>query len=912
MNNIESPHALKMDEVFQQFDTSHKGLKEVEVQKRLEEYGPNSIDVAAGTRWFHILFNQVKNPLVYVLMIAALLSLIAGEMVEAIVIGIVILINSAIGFFQEWRAEAALESLKSRAAPEAQVLRSSSAEDEPAEIIIKAKGVVPGDILILSRGDRVPADARIFEAVDLEIDEALLTGESHPVSKQVDPVDENAAVAERTNMLYAGTNVVKGHGRGVVVATGKNNELGQIAQLMEKTEESEAPLRRQTAILGKRLAFLALIISSIVLVIGLLRGYEVREIGLLAIASAVSSIPEGLPAVMTITLAVGVNRMARRNAIIRKLQAIDTLGATSVICTDKTGTLTKNQMTVQQFWINQRMIQVSGVGFMPEGEFLVDDEPIQPCENRPFCLGIQIGALCNDTHLVKEEDNGRETWAIQVDPTDGALRVAAAKAGISLADLDNENPRIDAIPFQSKYKFMATFNASADNKVRIHLKGATNVVLQRCSHYWHEGEVVELNEKGILTIQEMNDKMASTGLRILALAYQEIAEEEIEDYKQAMYSAKERLIFVGLVGMIDPPRPEAAPSVRLCRNAGIRVMMATGDQVLTAEAIARDIDIIGEGDRALTGSDLDGLDDEEFDHEIKNTAVLARVSPAIKHRIIESLQRDNQVVAMTGDGVNDAPALQKADVGVAMGISGTDVTRQSAEMVLTDDNFASIVNAIEEGRVVFQNARKVVKFLVSTNIGEDLTIILSLLLLAPGNPILTPVQILWVNLVTDGLLDVAIALESNKGDVMSEPPRKKEQGILNREIFTAVAFASLFMAAGTLFMFSRSMRLTGDLTYAQTTAFLTIAFFQVFNAFNVRSHKKSLFQLGILTNRWLVGAITASVILLVLTTEVNILQLALNTWQISLTEWGLIVLISSSLFWAEELRKFFKRRRGVA
>jgi Ca2+-transporting ATPase len=903
-------HTLDLDETYAALDSGFHGLEQAEAERRLAEYGPNEIEGAHKISKLAILWAQIKNPLVFVLLAAAAISLLAGKTTDAIVIGVVIVFNSLIGFFQEYRAEAALESLKAQAAPEAEVVRQCPDVQDCIELRIPTADLVPGDVILLDAGSRVPADARLIAAANLEVDEAMLTGESLSSRKGIASLPtRDLPTSDRTNLVYGGTIVTNGRGRAIVYATGARTEMGKIATLLQETEKVQSPLQIQTLDLGKKLGLLAVSVATLTVIIGLIMSLPFQEIFLFALASAVSSIPEGLPAVMSITLAVGVNRMARRKAIMRRLPAVDTLGAATVICSDKTGTLTTNQMTVQQMLAGGRAVQVSGAGFAPQGEFTREAEQFDPNSDPDVRLALLIGALCNDARLVRHQEEGRQEWEIRGDPTEGALVVAAAKAGHQKDELEDEFPRIDELPFNSNLKYMATFHRSADDQVLVFAKGAPETILEHCAAIREQGQARPLTAADRELILEENTRLASDALRVLGLAYKEIAPDEVEAVKESLeYNHPVDLIFAGLTGMMDPPRPEVPEAVARAQRAGIRVMMATGDHKLTGEAIARQVGILSGDQQALTGPEVQAMSDDELDAVIEKTAVFARVAPEHKHRIVQSLQRLGHVVAMTGDGVNDAPALQAAQIGVAMGITGTDVTKEVAEMVLTDDNFASIVNAVEEGRVIFQNVRKVVKFLLATNIGEDLTLIASLVLFASKGLIITPVQILWVNLVTDGILDITLALEPKEGDVMDEPPRNPAARIINNEILRNVIFVALFMAAGTLFMFNQANN-NGTLRYAQTLAFTTLAMFQVFNSLNCRSRTKSVFELGFFKNRYLLGAIVASILLQLFAEHVPFMQRALGTVPLSWGDWGTIVLVSSTVFVADELRKLVQRRR---
>jgi P-type Ca2+ transporter type 2C len=899
-------YAVSIEETFQGLESNPNGIPQTEVARRQDAFGRNEVMRGKDTSWVDLLVHQLVNPLVAVLILAAVIALLAGETIDTIVIAVVIVVNTAIGFFQEDKADKAIEALRSRAAPQAEVLRCNE-KGICEEASVDTADIVPGDVILLEAGDKVSADARLFEAINLEMDEAMLTGESLPVTKGIDPLESGLQIADRTNLVYGGTIVTEGRGKAVVYATGQKTQMGEIATLIQETEKATSPLQIQTLALGKTLGFLAFGAGLIILFMGYLRGLELQELFLFAIAAVVSAIPEGLPAVMTITLAVGVNRMAKRNAIIRRLPAVDTLGATTVICSDKTGTLTTNQMTVQEIYVEDHLIHVSGNGYAPEGEFERDGEPFNTHEDDTLLLALRIGMLCNDSRLNREEGEKGPIWSIRGDPTEGSLIVAARKTGMLKARLEEEAPRIDEIPFSANRKYMVTFHDDPKGEVAVYMKGAPETILKHCAMVLEDGREVELDEARLKRILRLNEEMAGRALRVLGLAYQIIGKPGIIPAKDGFEEEQVDMIFVGLVGMMDPERSEVSEAIERCRAAGIRVMMATGDHKITGEAIGRRVGILNEDNLVFSGSQMDQMSDEELDEAILRTTVFARVSPAHKQRIVASLQRHGQVVAMTGDGVNDAPALKAAEIGVAMGITGTDVTKETAEMVLTDDNFASIVNAVEEGRVVFQNVRKVVKFLISTNAGEILTILGAIWLLPIGQLIFTPVQILWVNLVTDGILDVTIALEPKEGDVMHEKPRHPETRIISRDMMINVLIVAIVMAVGTLWVYLNAIG-AGDVTRAQTMAFITIAMFQVFNAFNVRSRTQSIFKIGLFTNKYLIIAQVTSVFLLFLATTVPFMQTALSTTRISVNDWMMIVLVTSSILVVTELRKFIQRR----
>ncbi|MBM3136642.1 MAG: HAD-IC family P-type ATPase [Chloroflexi bacterium] len=911
IDNLEL-YKLPADEALTHLESDQHGLPWNEVEKRWNQYGQNAIESDKKINRLRIFLDQLINPLVLILFMAAGISIIADHIVDAIVIGVIIIINSLIGYIQESKAEEALEALKNRAAPEATVLRINHDTGESVEQIIAAADIVPGDVILLETGDKVPADARLLTAINLEVDESMLTGESLPVQKTSEKIDGSAGIGDRLNLVYSGTAVTHGRGKAVVYATGIKTEIGKIAALILQTEKITTPLKRQADKLGKYLALFAVAFSTLVFIIGLfnLNGSSWQDIFLFALSSAISSIPEGLPAVMTITLAVGVNRMAKRNAIIRKLQAVDTLGAASVICTDKTGTLTTNQMTVQQIYSDGQIVDVSGVGFNPEGGFAIHEETQLVKANTPLFWTLAGGALCNDARLTYNEEHKGNEWSIKGDPTEGALIVLSAKAHLWKDQLEDDFPRVDEIPFDSKRKFMATFHEDQERRSFVFLKGAPEEVLDLCGFSHANSDVKKLSDEEKQLILDQNRQMAEKAMRVLAVAYFEGDKGSWKEIKERIHQGKGELIFSGLIGMIDPPREEAKEAIRVCRQAGIRVIMATGDHPITAKAIAEELNMIDQDSRVLTGADVDEMSEEEFDRATRDTAVFARVSPELKYRLVESLKRQGEVVAMTGDGINDAPALKSAQVGVAMGIAGTDVAKEASDMVLTDDNFSSIVNAVEEGRVVFQNIRKVVKFLISTNFGEDLTILLSMLLFKGLPLIFTPVQILWVNLVTDGVLDITIAMEPKEQDVMNETPRKINAQIVNKEILLNTLFVAAIMAVGTLFMFNYGYQNYG-IVHARTIAFVTLALFQVFNAFNVRSRTKSVFAMGLFTNKYLNIAIPVSVLLLIATVYVPFMQNVMQTSPLLLKEWAMMLPIASSILFLDELRKAWQANRAV-
>ena len=742
---------LNIDEVLSQFNsTADRGLSKAEASRRLMEHGPNELQAARRISPWAILFEQFKNILVLILLIAVVLSAFLGHSIEAIAIAVILLFAVLLGFVQEYRAERAIEALKRMAAPTATVIRDGEEMDMPA------RDLVPGDIILIRAGDRIPADARLIEAVNLQIEEASLTGESVPVEKNTQPLPNiELAVGDRKNMAYAGTVATYGRGRGLVVATGMQTEFGKIAQLLQTVETGKTPLQENLDKVGRLLARVGIAVVVLIVGLGLFRGQPFLEILIFGIALAVAVVPEALPAVVTISLAIGVQRMVKRNALIRRLSAVETLGSTSVICSDKTGTLTKDEMTIRKIFAAGQMLEVSGAGYDPHGEFSRNGSIVEP--SPALMTLLRAAVLASDAHLVQNSESGQ--WHIKGDPTEGALVVVAAKADLDKTDLDTRFPRVHEIPFTSETKRMTTLHTTPDGPVA-YSKGAPEVILDSCTHQLTETGETELKQAGKEAILETGRQMASNALRVLALACKSNA---------GLENAERGMVFLGLVGMIDPPRPEAKSAVQTSEQAGVKAVMITGDHPLTAQAIARELGILKEG-RVVTGMELEAMSEAEFEREVENIEVYARVSPAHKLRVVTALQKKGHVVAMTGDGVNDAPALKKADIGIAMGITGTDVTKEAAAMTLTDDNFASIVAAVEEGRGVFGNIKKYLMYLLSSNIGEIVLMMGASLL---GLPLpLSAVQILYVNLATDGLPALALAVDPFETDLMRRKPTK--------------------------------------------------------------------------------------------------------------------------------------------
>jgi len=841
-------HALAVDEVLKILETKPQGLDEDEVERRLALYGPNELRREKGRSRLSIFLNQFKNVLILILLIATGLSIIIGEVLDAVLIVTIVMVSAVLGAFQEYRAEKALEALRKLTAPEATVIRSGM------EKRVLAREIVPGDILVLVAGDRVPADARILESHELKLDESSLTGESTTVTKIVDPLPEDTPLADRSNMVYAGTVVVYGKGKAVVVATGMKTEMGKIAEIVQEVKEEKTPLEKRTDQIGKILAYLCLSVAVIVAGIGLLIWhYDPLTMAIWAVSLAVAAVPEALPAVVTGALAIGMYAMARRNAIVRRLPAVETLGCTTIICADKTGTMTKGEMTVRKIYLKRfggELMDVTGAGYEPRGEFRIRGDSINPLELKELNLLLLGCLLCNDARLEKVE--GR--WIVRGDPTEGALKVLSRKAGL-MDEIELSYPRIDEVPFSSERKRMTTLHRSRDGKVVAFMKGAPEVVLSRCSTIMVDGKVVDLTRDDVEEILRINDEMASKALRNLAFAYK-VFDETPENVDE---SIEHGFTFLGIVGMIDPPRPEVKDALELCRKAGIKVVMITGDHKLTALAIAKELKIFKDGDIALTGRELDSMSDEELERIVEKVTVYARVSPKDKMKIVKALKKRGHVVAMTGDGVNDAPALKSADIGVAMGITGTEVAKEASDMVLSDDNFATIVSAVEEGRRIYDDIKKYLFYLLGCNISE---ILIPLFASFMGLPLpFTALQYLWINLTTDGLPAMALGVDPAEPDVMRRPPRDPKESIATRrDIILFLTFIPLLTTLAILANFVEGLG-SEPLVRARTRIFTLMILIELLIALSFRSLKYSALRVGIWRNKFLILAIISSLLL---------------------------------------------------
>ncbi|MBI4180342.1 MAG: cation-translocating P-type ATPase, partial [Chloroflexi bacterium] len=874
-------HNLEAQEALTTLNSSTNGLSREEANRRLAQYGPNELAEKKKASPWLIFLEQFKNFLIIILLVAVVLSAILNEVADAIVIAVIVVFAAGLGFIQEYRAERAMAALKKMAALTASVMRDGK------EIEIPARELVPGDIILIRTGDKIPADSRLINAVNLQTEEAPLTGESVPVEKTDEPVSGEVSIGDKKNMTFMGTAAVYGRGMAVVVATGMATEFGKIAALLQEVKGEQTPLQLKLDQMGKWIGIGALVLTVILGGLGVIRGHGILEMLIWGVSLAVAAVPEALPAVVTISLAFGVQRMVKRHALVRKLPSVETLGSTTVICSDKTGTLTQDQMTVRRIYVDGQQIDVSGSGYQPEGEFSIAGAAFTAAQSRGMTTLLSIGILCNDTSLICENGD----WKIKGDPTEGALVVAAAKAGLLQQDLISQFPRLGEIPFSSETKRMATLHQSPQGKVA-YVKGAPEVILILCRDIFDNGQERALSKEDRDTVLGVAHAMAGDALRVLGVAYKRLPENAIvsEDIEREM-------TFVGLAGMIDSPREEVKEAVRVCDAAGIKSVMITGDHQLTAVAIAKELGILKEGGLALTGAELDKMSDQQFESLVEKIAVYARVSPVHKLRVVEALTKKGHVVAMTGDGVNDAPALKRADIGVAMGITGTDVTKEVADMVLTDDNFASIVAAVEEGRVIFSNIKKYLMYLLSSNIGEVLlmaTVILfgPLIGLPSGAIPLIAIQILFVNLVTDGLPAIALSVDPADPDIMKQKPRPRGQGIFTKPVLVLMATAGCWISLVNLVLFKWALDAGKTMNEAQSLVFLTLIIIQFFNAYNFRSDEKSIFALRLFANKWLNLSIISQVVLMLAVFYLPFLQGVFGTYPLSAMEWLLVILVA--------------------
>jgi Ca2+-transporting ATPase len=939
--NTETPpreewHAISVKAALEKTGSSLKGLSRPEAKSRLDRFGYNELKQEKGVSRLAIFLSQFKSFLVIILIAATIFSAIIGEIVDALAILIIIILNSIFGYVQEYKAEKTIEALKRMTKPETTVIRDGKT------LTVPSRELVPGDIVVLEQGSRINADMRLLETTDLKIDESAITGESVPVGKNASALDEKVQLADKSNMAWTGTMVAYGRGKGLVIGTGMETEIGRIAHIVKEEGEDPTPLQKKLNVFGKNLGLIILAISILVIIIGVVREGPLAGMPLTqelvvtmiitGIALAVAAIPEGLPAVVTITLALGLQRLAKNNALMRKLPAVETLGSTTVICSDKTGTLTKNEMTVKNIWmpaghdghkgIKGRHIAVEGEGYEPIGNFeeiisrpgAHKGERIEPKKDGSLELLLKVGALCNNAELAKthSEENGKneggmnrterpytEEWNISGDPTEGALVVAAAKAGMTVDMLNDKHARIKEIPFSSERAMMTTINKSESGKSIVCVKGAPEVILGKCTHVLQSGRSKPMSPGSRKGILEANHDMTSRALRVLAVAYKETGSNVAKMSDKELDGLEKGLTFIGLAGMIDPPRDQVRQDIETTKKAGIRVVMITGDHQNTAVAIAKDIGMMHAIDskhpehvRSLTGRELDGMPEDRLVSIVDSVSVFARVSPEHKLKIISALHKKGHIVAMTGDGVNDAPALKGADIGIAMGIKGTDVAKEASDMVLRDDNFSSIVAAVKGGRGIYDNITKFIQYLLSSNLGEVLIVFIAMLI-GFTDPVtgaiilpLAAIQLLWINLLTDGLPALALGVDPPSPGIMERMPRDPKEKILNKAMLTDITIVGIIIAIGTLMLFWLNLPNGGAL--AATVAFTTVVMFEMVRVQSVRMK----FKIGLLSNKKLIVAMAVSIGLQIMIIYTPVFQPIFNTVALGLAEWAQIIAVS--------------------
>lgn len=877
------------EELLSGLDTNmDTGLTNDEVQKRLEKYGTNELKEESRKSFVSKIIAQFSDFLILILIGAAAISIAVGETKDAIVILAIVVVNALLGIYQEGKAEKALEALKKMASPNAKVIRNGHIE------VVPASTLVPGDIVSLDAGDIIPSDLRLVESSNLKIEEASLTGESVPVEKDSNKsFSEDMSLGDRINMAYMSTSITYGRGKGVVVETGHGTEIGKIATLIQSYEDELTPLQKQLNQLGKFLGLTTIVVCIAVFVMGLLQGRDVLEMFMVAISLAVAAIPEGLPAIVTIVLSIGMSKMVKRNAIVKKLLAVETLGSTTVICSDKTGTLTQNEMTVVKVFTDGKILDVTGTGYDPVGDFKLEGNKISINDIGDLQTLLSIATLTNDADL----DKTQEGYKVIGDPTEGALITLAGKGSITRKDLNLEYPRIEEIPFDSGRKMMTTFHENyIPNKVVSFTKGAPDIIIDKCSHISIDGKVKEFDDNLKKEVLNVNSLFSRDALRVLAFSYKEYNNLPTDISPD---SNEVNMTFVGLVGMIDPARPEAKDAIAKCKEAGIKTVMITGDYKETAFAIAKELGMAESIDQAMMGAELNDMSDEKLQEVVKDVKVYARVSPEHKVRIVSALKANGEIAAMTGDGVNDALALKKADIGVSMGITGTDVAKNTAEMILTDDNFASIVSAVEEGRIIFSNIKKFVYFLLSCNIGEILLVFTSILL--GWNVPLLPIQLLWLNLVTDSFPALALGVEKGEPDIMQQQPRDSKESIINGRMMFSIILQSIAVAGGSLLAYYWGMQhypleydalgkvIESSLIPSRTITFATLITAELLRAYSSRSQKHTLFKIGFFTNRSMVYSTLFAFLLLIFVLYVPFMQGIFYTFPLGLLDWEIVL-----------------------
>jgi len=919
-------HALSPEETLKELNSSEHGLSQAEVQKRLAEYGMNELQKERGPSPVKMFLKQFKDILIIILLVATALSIATNEIVDAVVIIAIVIATAVLGFVNEFRSEKAVEALKRMTAPTATVLRDGK------EVKVVASEIVPGDVVLLFTGDKVPADARLIESVNLKVDEASLTGESSPVNKNVDACAKGLPINDRRSMAFAGTVVVFGRGKAVATSTGMNTEFGKIAKMVQLSTEKETPLEKRTRSIGKWIGILCVAICLGVGAIGFVEGNKILDMILWGISLAVAAVPEALPAIVTGALAVGMYRMAKVNTIVKKLPAVETLGCTGVICSDKTGTMTKGEMTVQRIYLDNQSFKVSGVGYEPEGEFLFEDRKIEPEEGLRTLLIAAV--LCNDAKL--EKDTASERWAVKGDPTEGALVVAAAKADLWKEELEGQQPRIGELPFSSETKRMTTMHIVSGKKKIAYMKGAPEIVLSKCTRVFANGKAAKLTDSGRASILSVNEAMARQALRNLGIAFR-----QLPDTVEACDERIEKgFTFLGIVGMIDPPRDEVKDAISTCKRAGINVVMVTGDHKLTAVAAAKELNLLGENEeegKVLTGTELETLTDEQLAAMVDKVVIYARVSPEHKMRIVKAWKAKSKVVAMTGDGVNDAPALKMADIGVSMGVTGTEVTKEASDMILTDDNFASIVKAVREGREIYDNIKKCLTYLMRCNIMEILVMFIAVIsvpflarmnssatdaaVVSSATIALTAAQLLWVNLTTDGLPAIALGIDPADPDIMDRKPRDPNESIFTPEVKAYMSLVPILMTALLLFGYfyyqpwlPPTLDISGKVIYnplleARTQLLTSMILMELANAISARSLNYPIWKVGAFKNKLLWFAVALSFILqlfVLYTPGVN------SVFAVAAPEpldWAFAILFTAITFGSLETAKWIRSRR---
>jgi len=882
-------YQMEITSVFSELKSRPEGLTISEVEERRAQHGLNRLPEEEGLSPIQVLLHQFKSPLIYILIVAAVVTALLEEYIDTGVIAAVVILNAIVGFIQEYKAETSVRALKNMVVAKAQVIRDGAKMEIPSEEL------VPGDIVTLASGAKVPADLRLFEVNELRAEEAALTGESVPVEKTVKQItEENLTPGDQINMAFMGTVIVNGRAKGIVVETGSRTVIGHIARDVRGLEVTETPLQRKIVKFAQFIGLLVLASAAAIVALGIFLGMTLTDVFITAVAAAVATVPEGLPIVVTVTMAIGITRMARRNAIIRKLPAVETLGSTTIICSDKTGTLTKNEMTVKAIYDGQHGFEVTGSGYDPEGEILHDWDQADEESLKKLHTVLRIGLLCNESRIIEEDGQ----VGIDGDPTEGALIISAVKGGLSLEDEKKDYPQVGIIPFESERGFMATLHRQEDGMV-IFLKGAPEKVLDMCQTL-PSGEALD-RERVVKT----GERFAEDGLRVLAMAYKRIDNNLLPEQFNHDHLGND-LVFAGLQGMIDPPRQEAIEAIQGCKKAGIRVAMITGDHAVTASAIGRIMGLEKNKEPAITGKELEEMSDEDLFSKVQKTSVYARVSPQHKLRIVQQYMSHGEVVAVTGDGVNDAPALKAAHIGAAMGKTGTDVAREAADMVITDDNFASIFHAVEEGRIVFDNIRKVTMFLIPTGFAAIISILVSMILEIPIP--FVAAQLLWINLVTNGLQDVALAFEPGEKDIIKRKPRNPKEGIMSRLMIERSIIVGTIISVGVIFIYKAALDNGYSLEYARTMAMTTMVLSQFFQAWNSRSETQSVFRVSLLSNPFLFYSMVAAFIAQVAVIYIPGLQWVFRTVPLSGEDWVKATLIAVSVVIGVEIDKEIRRR----